>query len=47
MTSAHFMKGGEFHYPDSMIFYPFEVNEDKEQQVEHNGELDPGAHYFN
>ena len=50
MTLDQFMNGtliqrAEFQHPDSMIFDPFEINED--QIVEYNGELDPDGNYFN
>ena len=52
MTLDQFMNGtliqrAEFQHPDSMIFDPFEINEDEDQIVEYNGELDPDRNYFN
>ena len=41
------MPGGEFLHPDSMIFDPFEMNEDEDQTIEYHGELDPDRNYFN
>ena len=52
MTLDQFMNGtliqrAEFQHPDSMIFDPFEINEDEDQIVEYNGELNPDRKYFN
>ena len=41
------MPGCEFFQPDSMIFYPFEINEDENQTIEYHGELVPDRNYFN
>ena len=45
--SGSLMPGGEFLHPDSMIFYPFEINEDEDQTIEYHGELDPDRNDFN
>ena len=45
--SGSLIPGGEFLHPDSMIFDPFEINEDEDQTVEYHGELDPDRNYFN
>ena len=39
--------GAEFQPPDSMIFYPFDINEMDDQIIEYHGELDTDSNYFN
>ena len=52
MTLDQLMNGtliqrAEFQHPDSMIFDPFEINEDEDQIVAYNGELNPDRNYVN
>ena len=44
--SGSLMPWVEFLYPDSMMFYPFQINEDEYQTIEYHGELDPDMNYF-
>ena len=46
-TSGSLIPGGECLHPDSMIFHPFQINEDEDQTIEYHGELDPDRNYFN
>ena len=39
--------GAEHQTPDSMIFYPFEINEIEDEIIEFHGEQDPDRNYFN
>ena len=41
------ISGAEFQPPDTMIFYPFDINEMEDQIIEYHGELDPDSNYFN
>ena len=41
------ISGAEFQPPDSISFYPFDINEMEDQIIEYHGELDPDSNYFN